>query len=250
MEIKIKVLEILKNAKKIAMLTGAGVSAESGIKTFRDPDGFWAKLNPQELASVEGFLANPKLVWSWYQERRRVIAESGPNPGHYAIAKMEEIFDDFTLITQNVDRLHQIAGSKNVLELHGNIIENHCQKCNEPYHKEIDFNTENLPRCEKCSGMVRPSVVWFGEMLPFDTISGAENAARNCDVFFSVGTSAEVYPAANIPVIAKQSGAYLIEVNPDRTALTPYVDYHINQPSGIGLPFLLEKFNEYLKDNE
>lgn len=248
MKIENNILEILANAKDVAMLTGAGVSAESGIKTFRDPDGLWSKFKPQELASVNGFLSNPELVWGWYQERRRVIAESAPNPGHFAIAKMEKLFDNFTLITQNVDRLHQTAGSKNILELHGNIIENHCQKCNEPFEDEINLDSGDLPRCKKCGGMIRPSVVWFGEMLPYDAISGGETAAQNCDVFFSVGTSAEVYPAANLPIIAKQNGAFLIEVNPGKTVLTPYTDLHIDEPSGIGLPALLNELENYLKE--
>lgn len=250
MEFDSKIFEILKNARNVAMLTGAGVSAESGIKTFRDPDGLWAKFNPQELASVNGFLSNPGLVWSWYQERRRLIDSANPNPGHFTIAKMRDLFDIFNIVTQNVDRLHQMAGSENVIELHGNIIENHCQNCEKPYTDEVDLSSDELPQCTYCGGKIRPSVVWFGEMLPLEAISAAEKAAEECDIFFSVGTSAEVYPAANLPYIAKQNGAFLIEVNPQTTHLTPYADLHINEPSGVGLPGLIESYEEYLKENK
>jgi NAD-dependent deacetylase len=241
MEISKNILEALKKAKYIAVLTGAGVSAESGIKTFRDPDGLWAKLNPMELASVDGFMSNPEIVWDWYQHRREIVNNSMPNPGHYALAEMEGLFPKFTLITQNVDRLHQRAGSKNVLELHGNIIENHCFNCKKPYEGEVTLPDKKLPRCPECGGMIRPSVVWFGEMLPIDALSGAEEAACNCDVFFSVGTSAEVYPAANLPLLAKDNGAFVVEVNPNITPISRYVDARIPFASGLGLPGIIEK---------
>jgi NAD-dependent deacetylase len=160
-------LERLAEADHVVVLTGAGVSAESGIKTFRDPDGLWAKFNPAELASVDGFMSNPDMVWNWYQHRREIINSTKPNPGHFAIAKMQELFPKFTLITQNVDRLHQKAGSKEVFELHGNIIENHCFKCQQPFDDEIDYESKSPPKCKLCGGLIRPSVVWFGEMLPF-----------------------------------------------------------------------------------
>ncbi|HPO63524.1 MAG TPA: Sir2 family NAD-dependent protein deacetylase, partial [Candidatus Kapabacteria bacterium] len=163
MEIPNELLEILHKVRKVVVLTGAGVSAESGIATFRDPNGLWTKMNPAELASVQGFMSNPKLVWSWYEHRRDIISSTKPNPGHYSIAEMQEIFTDFTLITQNVDRLHQAAGSKNVIELHGNIIDNHCQKCKKPFKGETSLPDEELPKCPECGGMIRPSVVWFGE---------------------------------------------------------------------------------------
>lgn len=241
MEIKKETLEKLSKARHVALLTGAGVSAESGIKTFRDPDGLWSKFNPQELASVDGFMSNPNLVWEWYQHRISIINDTGPNPGHYAIAEMENIFDKFTLITQNVDRLHQQAGSKNVYELHGNIIENHCLDCKEPYLGETALPDKQLPKCEKCGGFVRPSVVWFGEMLPYDALMGAEAAAQSCDVFFSVGTSAEVYPAAGLPYAAKQAGAYVIEVNPNITPLSSHCNDKLDELSGVALPKLLEE---------
>ncbi|MGA2296777.1 MAG: Sir2 family NAD-dependent protein deacetylase, partial [FCB group bacterium] len=162
MEIPDILIKQLQKAHHVAVLTGAGVSAESGIKTFRDPDGLWAKLNPQELASVDGFMANPEVVWSWYQHRLEIINNSKPNPGHYAIAEMEKLFPQFSMITQNVDRLHQRAGSTNVIELHGNIVENHCFDCHKPYALDTSPDYKTLPVCPQCGGRIRPSVVWFG----------------------------------------------------------------------------------------
>lgn len=242
MEISDKLINRLLEAQNVVVLTGAGVSAESGVKTFRDPDGLWAQFNPAELASMNGFLSNPKLVWKWYQHRREIIYNVQPNPGHYAIAEMQDLFENFGLITQNVDRLHQRAGSRNVIELHGNIIENHCVRCKKPYEKEIDCKEEEVPVCEYCGGLIRPSVVWFGELLPFEALSKAEELSSNADVFFSVGTSGEVYPAAGLPLIAKRSGAYVVEVNPNFTSLTKYMDEHIQAPSGVALPKIVEKY--------
>jgi NAD-dependent deacetylase len=244
MEIPKELVERLQNAKHVVVMTGAGVSAESGIKTFRDPDGLWAKLNPAQLASVAGFMANPELVWDWYQHRREIINESKPNPGHYAIASMEKLFPKFTLITQNVDRLHQQAGSTQVWELHGNIIENRCFACSEPYTKEIDLKEKSLPSCPKCGGRIRPAVVWFGEMLPQKVLKYAEESSQDCDVFFSIGTSAEVYPAAGLPLLAKRFGAYVVEVNPNRTSMTHSADLHLQGPSGIVLPEVLEELRK------
>lgn len=245
MEIPEELLRRLSTARHVAVLTGAGVSAESGIKTFRDPDGLWAKLNPAELASVNGFMSNPEMVWDWYQHRREIVYESKPNPGHYAIAEMEKLFPVFTLITQNVDRLHQTAGSSKVIELHGNIIDNHCFDCKKPFTGTILTDSKQLPRCPDCGGMIRPSVVWFGEMLPQGALEDAGLAAEDCDVFFSVGTSAEVYPAANLPYQAKNNGAYVVEVNPNHTSLSGYVDVKIPLASGVALPLLLEQFKIY-----
>lgn len=244
MDIPSDLIEVLAKANYLAVLTGAGISAESGIKTFRDPDGLWAKFNPMELASIEGFMSNPQRVWEWYQYRREIVNRARPNPGHYSLVELEKIFPQFTLITQNVDRLHQKAGSNNVIELHGNILENHCFTCKEPFYGETDLPEGEIPRCPHCGGMIRPSVVWFGEMLPLDALEMAEQAAVDCDVFFSVGTSAEVYPAANLPYIAKRSGAVLVEVNPNSTVLSPYVDFKISLSSAVGLPKIVEALKE------
>jgi NAD-dependent deacetylase len=246
-EIPYTLLEKLSKANSIVVLTGAGVSAESGVKTFRDPDGLWAEFNPMELASIDGFMSNPQRVWSWYQYRVEIVKHVKPNPGHYAIAEMEKLFNHFVLITQNVDRLHQTAGSSNPIELHGNIIENHCFNCKKPFYGETALPNGEIPKCEHCGGLIRPSVVWFGEMLPFDALVKAEDESANCDVFFSVGTSAEVYPSANLPFIAKRNGATLVEVNTNLTKLSNYVDYRIAVPSGESLPILLEKYKEFIR---
>ncbi|MCU0426629.1 MAG: NAD-dependent deacylase [Candidatus Kapabacteria bacterium] len=240
-------IKTLAEARKIAVLTGAGISAESGVATFRDPNGLWAKFRPEELASMDGFLKNPLLVWEWYQARREVIDRVKPNPGHTTLVAMQDWYEEcggsFTLITQNVDRLHQQAGSRDVLELHGNIIENYCSRCKKPheYRYTADTDVKEPPRCGYCGGMIRPAVVWFGEMLPVDALEAAQDAASECEVFFSIGTSAEVYPAAGLPIEAKRAGAMFIEVNPNQTAITRYADVVIAAPSGEALPVLFEK---------
>ncbi len=236
-------IEILSKANWVGILTGAGVSAESGISTFRDPDGLWSKFNPMELASIDGFMSNPERVWDWYQYRRNVIHSTKPNAGHYAIAEMQKMFPYFNLITQNVDRLHQTAGSDDVLELHGNIIENHCFQCKKPYKQEIDLSSKEIPRCD-CGGMIRPSVVWFGENLPHKVLAQSELVAQKCDVFFSIGTSAEVYPAANLPIIAKKNGAKVIEINPNVTAISYIMDYVIRDTSAETLPYIVEELKK------
>lgn len=234
-------LTALAGAQHVAVLTGAGISAESGVPTFRDKNGLWQKFRPEELASMNGFLRNPDLVWEWYQSRREVIYSVQPNPGHTALATMENLFPTFTLITQNIDRLHQRAGSKNVYELHGNIIENYCVRCKHPFDYTYTDNPEQkeVPRCPLCGGLIRPAVVWFGEMLPEDTLLAAQEAAIECDVFMSIGTSAEVYPAAQLPLSAREAGAYLVEINPTPTHLTPLADTAILAPAGQVLPELL-----------
>ncbi|MFC2131659.1 NAD-dependent deacetylase [Bacteroidota bacterium] len=248
MEIPWELLKRLSEAEHISVLTGAGISAESGIKTFRDPDGLWTKMSPMELASAEGFMKNPELVWGWYKQRREMMASKKPNPGHYAIVEMETLFPNFTLITQNIDRLHQTAGSKYALELHGNIVDNHCMDCNEPFKDEIDPESKTPPKCKKCSGNVRPSVVWFGEILPTDILRRAQESASNCDVFFSIGTSAEVYPAADLPLIALRNGAYTIEVNPNKTVISNYMHTRLEAPSGEALPMLVDAYKKYMNE--
>ena len=240
MDISNELIDVIKKSKDVVVLTGAGVSAESGISTFRDPEGLWTKFNPMELASMDGFMSNPDLVWEWYNYRRKIVNEVEPNPGHIAIAQMEKIFPKFTLITQNVDRLHQRAGSKKPIELHGNILDNYCKDCKTPF--EGDPLAElHVPKCKECDGMIRPAVVWFGEMLPMDELFKAEQSAMKADLFFSIGTSAEVYPAARLPLTAKEYGAIVIEINPNRTSITNYMDYFLPYPSGEILPLILNK---------
>lgn len=235
-------IERLRGAKIVAVLTGAGVSAESGVPTFRGEEGLWKKYRPEELATFESFMRNPQLVWEWYNFRRDLIHKVKPNPGHYALAEMEKLFPEFHLITQNIDNLHRRAGNQRIYELHGNIMRNRCVDCNKQYEAE-DFSfdpAESLPRCE-CGGLIRPDVVWFGEMLPAEQLRKSFSAARRCDVFISIGTSAIVQPAGNLPLEALDAGAYVAEINPERTVISNYLHETILGKSGEILPKLLEK---------
>ncbi len=241
-----ELLERLKIAESVSVLTGAGVSAESGVPTFRDPGGIWEKFRPEQLANFNAFMSDPDFVWSWYQHRREIMREVKPNSGHYALAQMETIFDEFNLITQNIDNLHNRAGSKKVTELHGNIERNFCLKCS-TFYNEIDVSEKKVLKCEKCGGLIRPDVVWFGEMLPEYALRQAEKSASDSDVFFSIGTSAEVYPAALMPMIAKQSGAYVVEINIKPTVMTMDVDELIEGKSGEVLQMLVNKITEIKK---
>jgi len=190
----------LRNATRVALLTGAGVSAESGVATFRDaPDALWASFRPEELATPDAFRHNPKLVWDWYAWRRGRVAGVEPNPGHFAIAELEQRIPNFLLITQNVDGLHQRAGSKSMVELHGNISRVKCFACARAAEQWDD--TETPPRCAHCGGNLRPDVVWFGEILPTSIWNKAEAAVRNCEVLFSIGTSSRVWPAAGLATL-------------------------------------------------
>ncbi len=229
----------LVHAERIAVLTGAGISAESGVPTFRDPDGLWARFRPEELASMDGFLANPERVWQWYQHRRHILESVQPNAAHFALARLDDLVAEVTVITQNVDRLHHRAGSRRVLELHGNLVDNHCAACGTPYTGEISEH-QSPPRCPDCGGLIRPSVVWFGELLPADVLRAAEQAARQAEVMLVVGTSAEVYPAAALPWIAWECGATIIEINPSPTPLASIAHAVISQKAGTALPALVE----------
>ena len=236
--------EILRSANHTAVLTGAGISAESGIPTFREAQtGLWAKYDPEELATPQAFSANPDLVWDWYQWRQEIVAQAVPNPGHYALAQMEAITTQngshFTLITQNVDGLHQRAGNQNIIELHGNINRSKCFDCGTIAEDE-HFTSDEHPRCIHCGGLLRPDVVWFGENLPPSALQAAWDVAQNCDVFFSIGTSAVVQPAASLPVVALQKGATVVEVNPNDTPITILAAYSLQGPSGKVLPELVK----------
>ncbi|MGH3088182.1 MAG: SIR2 family NAD-dependent protein deacylase, partial [Rubrobacteraceae bacterium] len=189
----------LRKAKSVAVLTGSGISAESGVPTFRDAQtGLWENFDPMRLATAEAFERNPKLVWDWYEWRRKLVSEAKPNPGHEALAELERLVPDFTLVTQNVDGLHQESGSKNVLELHGNIRRTVCSN-EELVVEPEDFGEGVPPKCRNCGAFLRPDVVWFGEMLPAGVMESASGAARNCEILLSVGTSSLVYPAASLP---------------------------------------------------
>ena len=232
------VLQVIIKTKHICVLTGAGISADSGIATFRGADGLWARYRPEDLATPDAFGRDPDLVWKWYQYRREIVAKAKPNPGHAALARWETLAESFTLVTQNVDGLHRVAGSRRVLELHGNIRINRCRDCGvESTMDEITYTGE-VPRCP-CGGMLRPGVVWFGEPLPEAVFAAALEAAQQCDLFLTVGTSAVVYPAAALPEAARGNGAIVIEVNTEETPFTRYATHHLRGPAGTMLPALL-----------
>ncbi len=232
-------IERLRSAKAVAVLTGAGVSAESGVPTFRGDEGLWKKFRAEELATVDAFMSNPTLVWEWYLFRRELIGKVEPNEGHYMLVQLEKYYNDFTLITQNVDGLHRRAGSMNVLELHGNITKNKCFDCGKPYSGEIDLDDGQLPLCD-CNGRIRPDVVWFGELLPARVINKAYEASSRAEIFISIGTSAIVHPAASLPMAAKKEGAYLVEINLEPTPMTDICDCSLLGKSGEILPKLTE----------
>jgi NAD-dependent deacetylase len=239
MNIPQQLVEELRDARSIVALTGSGISAESGIPTFREAQiGLWARYDPQQLATPEAFMRDPKLVWEWYEWRRKLVGEAEPNPGHRALAKLEERAPNFTLITQNVDGLHGRAGNRCVIELHGNILRTVCSA--EKMEVESGPGEEKLPVCMNCGAPLRPDVVWFGEMLPDGAMETASEAVRGCDVFLSIGTSSLVYPAASLPYEAVSAGATVVEVNPEDTPLTSRVDYTLRGRAGEVLPRLVE----------
>src|SRR4030067_3698059 len=231
-------LNMLKTARSVVVSTGAGVSAESGVPTFRGADGPGKKFRPEELATFEPFQANPQIVWEWYQYRREIIHKIKPNPGHYAIARMPEFFESFDLITQNVDGRHRAAGSLGVIELHGNIMRN---KCVASGGLSADLEFAQFPPICKCGGRLRPDVVWFGEMLPADALERAEKASASCDIFFSVGTSGVVQPAAGLAYMARRGGAFVVEINLEPTEMTYISDEHFGRNRGEILPAIMEK---------
>ena len=232
------VVAALRAARQVTVLTGAGISAESGVPTFRDAQtGLWAQYDPHELATPDAFRRNPRLVWDWYAWRRTLVARARPNAGHAALAEIERRVPRLTLITQNVDGLHARAGSRNVVEVHGNLARTKCSV--EEIIVERWVETEELPpRCPRCGAFLRPDVVWFGEMLPPAALAEAQAAAADCDLFLSVGTSGLVEPAASLPYAALAGGALVVEINPERTPLTPDVPYHLAGPAGVILPAL------------
>ncbi len=224
----------LAKARRVACLTGAGVSAESGIATFRDAlTGLWSKFDPQQLASQAGFAADPELVWRWYMDRRAWVDSSTPNAGHMALAEIEALTPDFTLVTQNVDDLHEKAGSVNVLHLHGSLTRFRCNRCSAPHELQTEEIAAAMPpNCVGCGGPVRPDVVWFGEMLPYDILQRAAIAAETCDVMLVVGTSGMVYPAAQLPYTAKAAGAFVIDINPEPSDISMMADTFLQGPNG------------------
>lgn len=238
MEIPGPLREKLRGTRRVAVLTGAGVSAESGVPTFRDAQtGLWARYSPEELATPAAFARNPKLVWEWYAWRRQLVAQAEPNAAHLALAALEQRFEQLTLVTQNVDGLHQRAGSSGVIELHGNISRIRCSNgCGVIGAFPAE---ESPPGCPHCGHHLRPDVVWFGELLPHEALERATRAASECDVFLSVGTSALVYPAAQLPLSALHAGAAVVEINPDETPLSRRASYVLQGTAGQVLPALV-----------
>ncbi len=233
--------EILAGARRVSVLTGSGVSAESGVPTFREAQtGLWARYHPEDLATPAAFERNPGLVWEWYAWRQDMIRQAQPNPAHLALVEMERHYPSFTLITQNVDGLHERAGSQNILELHGNILRARCVQ-----EGTIVASWQNavggLPQCPHCGGLLRPDVVWFGEALPQETLDLAWHVAQNCDLFFSIGTSSVVHPAASLPYLALQNQIPVVEINPHETPLTRQADYQLPGPAGVVLPALVKE---------
>ena len=229
----------LKQTEKIIFVTGAGISQESGIPTFRGKDGLWRKYDPMKLATIDAFYEDPKLVWEWYEERRRNILAAKPNLGHIAIADLEKK-KPVRVLTQNIDGLHQRAGSKNVYELHGSIITIKCTSCD--FKDKISSSFSELPPICKCGSILRPDVVWFGESLPQDVWQAAISEASSCDTMIVVGTSLAVSPANLLPVYARQNGAILMEVNPEETTMSGSMDISIRSSAAKALPELVSLF--------
>lgn len=239
-EFPVELIRSLREAQRVVVLTGAGISAESGVPTFRDAQtGLWAKYDPQELATPEAFHRNPRLVWEWYEWRRDLIAGVKPNSGHDALAALENLVPSFTLITQNIDSLHQKAGSKNVIELHGNLSRYKCSVENRIVDNWATTN-EIPPSCPHCGSLLRPDVVWFGESLPVNALNTAMQASQSADFFMTIGTSGIVQPAASLPIEAVLHGATVIEINPNVTPISGWMTFILRGPSGSILPALVE----------
>lgn len=247
MKIPAELLSKLNTARRVTVLTGAGVSAESGVPTFREAQtGFWANYSPEALATPRAFQRNPRLVWEWYAWRRKLVAAAQPNPAHLALAEMARLFREFHLITQNVDGLHQRAGSCEVIELHGNITRTKC--FNEGTVVSSWAETGEVPpKCPNCGGPLRPDVVWFEEPLPAVELTRAMQASSCCDVFFTIGTSALVYPAAALPFEALRGGALVVEINPQPTSFTEQAHHSLAGAAGVVLPGLLGDLRNLLQ---
>ena len=235
--------EKIKEFQKVVFVTGAGISQESGIPTFRGKDGLWRNYDAMKLATIDAFYENPKLVWEWYNERRMNIFQARPNAGHEAIAELEK-YADVVVLTQNIDGLHQKSGSSKVLELHGSIVKIKCTVCD--YNEVILTEISQLPPLCKCGNILRPDVVWFGEALPQDVWQDAINFASDCDLMIIAGTSLVVSPANTLPIYAKQNNATLIEINPENTEMSREMDLEIRNTSAESLPKLVSLFKNNL----
>ena len=235
-----ELISSLESATHTTILTGSGISAESGVPTFREAQtGLWSQYDPESLATPDAFERDPVLVWQWYRWRRELIGEAKPNRGHMALVELESLIRNCSLITQNVDGLHQLAGSSAVIELHGNIMRSKCTRDGRIV-KEISDSSDDLPHCPDCGGLLRPDVVWFGEALPRDNYHEALNAAKNSDIFFTIGTSGVVQPAASLALEARARGAIIVEINIEDTPLTQFSDFVLRGTAGEILPSLVK----------
>jgi NAD-dependent deacetylase len=241
--------DLLLQANNIIAFTGSGISSESGIPTFRGKDGLWKKFRAQDLATTHAFSNNPKLVWEWYDWRRQIIAKKEPNPGHKTLSQWKKLFSSFYVVTQNIDGLHQKAGSKKVIELHGNIWKLRCTQEGTITEDHSCPLKEIPPKCPKCGALLRPHVVWFGESLDMDILNQAIGLSSKADLMFVIGTSSLVYPAASIPLTAKESGVKIIEINPESTPLTPHADVSFRGKAGEVLPEISETLNQEKQPN-
>jgi NAD-dependent deacetylase len=232
----------LRDAHQICVLTGAGVSAESGVPTFRDAQsGLWAKYDPMDLATPQAFVDNPKLIWRWYRWRRELVSQAEPNPAHLALAALADLVPKLTLVTQNVDGLHQRAGSAGVIEFHGNLFDDRCFRDG---RLETDLKEAAVPRCSDCDEPLRPGVVWFGEAIPEAALEQSFAAARECDVFLSIGTSSLVFPAAGLIDLARDAGATTVEINPNPTSASAGLDFMLQGNAGLIIPKLVISLSE------
>jgi NAD-dependent deacetylase len=232
----------LRDAHHICVLTGAGVSAESGVPTFRDAQsGLWAKYDPMDLATPQAFVDNPKLIWRWYRWRRELVSRAEPNPAHLALAALADLVPKLTLVTQNVDGLHQRAGSAGVIEFHGNLFDDRCFRDG---RLETDLKEAAVPRCSDCDEPLRPGVVWFGEAIPEAALEQSFAAARECDVFLSIGTSSLVFPAAGLIDLARDAGATTVEINPIPTSASAGLDFMLQGNAGLIIPKLVISLSE------
>lgn len=234
-----KARDAIARASKIIVFTGAGISKESGVPTFREADGLWEKFKAEDFATPQAFKKKPWEVWEWYRFRRRLAKEVKPNPGHYAVAKLETLHDDFMVATQNIDNLHTRAGSRKVVELHGNIMHSYCLGCGHVVDESKEELQGDIPVCPKgCGGIMRPKVIWFGEQLDPDNLERSFQFASESDCCIVIGTSGLVFPAAQIPFLARRNDATIVEINPEPSQITQIADFFLQGPAGEIMPEL------------
>jgi len=243
----------LQDSDHVLVLTGAGMSAESGIATFRDAQtGLWSKFRPEDLATPQAFAAHPARVWSWYEERRGKVKDAQPHAGHLALVELESMLRRLTIVTQNVDALHQRSGSGNVIELHGNIMRSICHLTSRPIDEEWLAKSDDCPPRSPWArdGLARPDVVWFGETLPAGAMETAMNLAATCDFCFSIGTTSLVQPAASLPLLALENGASLVEINPQETPLSRHANCYLRSSASKALTSIMYQLKNLVQRPE